>query len=149
MDGLAHIGLVVKNTEQTVAFYTQQLGFQKVAEKTIQTENGKLQVTFLRNGNLTLECLEHEVFPQAHGDGLIVHIAINVKNIEKVIEALDAYGVEWVEGPRLPAGSLGKRLQVCTVQRSKRRDPGSQRDALTGGIYEDRYLLYGFPAHKR
>ena len=98
MDGLAHIGLVVKNTEQTVAFYTQQLGFQKVAEKTIQTENGKLQVTFLRNGNLTLECLEHEVFPQAHGDGLIVHIAINVKNIEKVIEALDAYGVEWVEG---------------------------------------------------
>lgn len=98
MDGLAHIGLVVKNTEQTVAFYTQQLGFQKVAEKTIQTENGKLQVTFLRNGNLTLECLEHEVFPQAHGDGLIVHIAINVKNIEKVIEALDAYGVDWVEG---------------------------------------------------
>ena len=52
MDGLAHIGLVVKNTEQTVAFYTQQLGFQKVAEKTIQTENGTLQVTFLRNGGV-------------------------------------------------------------------------------------------------
>lgn len=98
INGLAHIGLVVSDTKRTVRFYTEQLDFRKVAEKTIVQPEDTLHITFLRNGNLTLECIEHKVFPENHGDGLIVHIAVNVVNLEAVMKKLDDYGVEWVEG---------------------------------------------------
>ena len=98
INGLAHIGLVVRSIEETAAFYTTQLGFQRIAGKKIQTPNETIQIAFLRNGNLTIECIEHESFDSQHGDGLIAHIAINVHGIEDVIQRLDRYGVEWVEG---------------------------------------------------
>jgi lactoylglutathione lyase len=92
MEGLAHVGLFIKDVERTVKFYTEILDFE-VIERT-EVEGSK--VAFVQNGNLVIEVVQPAVYQQ-RGDGLFDHIALKVKNIEEIKDRLEKKGIEFEE----------------------------------------------------
>lgn len=93
-DGLAHIGMIVKNMEATKKFYTEMLGFTAVEPR----QYGECDVWFIANGNLVIECIHKPVYNENHGEGKFVHVAIKVtEGIEELEQKLLDYGVTWVQ----------------------------------------------------
>lgn len=101
LQGLAHIGMLVRDLAVTEAFYTRWLGFVRAGRRTIPTGEGAVQVVFLQNGNLVLECIQRPLYNEAHGEGIFLHVAIDVTGIEEAARTLDKAGVRWVEGLRV------------------------------------------------
>ena len=92
MEGLAHIGLFIKDLERSVKFYTEILDFE-VIERT-QVEDSK--VAFVKNGNLIIEVVQPGVCPE-RCDGWFDHIAFKVEGIEEIRDRLLAKGIEFEE----------------------------------------------------
>lgn len=101
LHGLAHIGMIVRDREVTAAFYTRHLGFVRAGERTIDTPEGTIHVLFLKNEELVLECIQKPIYNEAHGEGIFVHVAIDVTGIEELGAYLDQCGVKWVEELRV------------------------------------------------
>ena len=82
-----HIGIAVKNLDETVAFYRQVMGLEVSSTEVF---NG-MKIAFLRIGNSELELLE-DLTPEGaiarhvakRGEG-IQHIAYRVDNIEQAL----------------------------------------------------------------
>lgn len=103
-----HIGIAVKNLEESIKFYESMGlkagGIEEVAEQ-------KVRVAFFPAGDSELELLEstHADGPIArhiekNGEG-IQHIALRVDNIEAALAELKAKGVRLIdEKPRYGAG---------------------------------------------
>lgn len=93
--GLAHVGVRTKDQEAAKRFYTDVLGFEVIWECTVPEADGTTtQVTFLRNGDLTIEAFTPEQ-EEERGDGRIDHIAMRVKDIERVQKKLLEKGIEF------------------------------------------------------
>ena len=110
LHGLAHIGMLVRDLAVTEAFYTRWLGFARAGRRTIPTAEGPVQVVFLQNGNLVLECIQRPLYNEAHGEGIFLHVAIDVTGIEEVARTLDEAGVRWVEGLRVNTDVCNKAM---------------------------------------
>jgi methylmalonyl-CoA/ethylmalonyl-CoA epimerase len=89
---IEHIGIAVKNLEQSVMFYTELLGLQLLGYDEVESE--QVRVAFLTIGETRLELLEatSEDSPIAQfiakkGEG-IHHIAVKVDNIEERLSFL-------------------------------------------------------------
>jgi len=103
-----HIGIAVKNLEESVKFY-ESLGFKATGSETVAEQKGK--VAFLPCGDSELELLESTEpdgpiarFIEKNGPG-IQHIAIRVDNIDKALEELKEKGVRLIDQtPRYGAG---------------------------------------------
>ena len=98
-----HIGIAVKNLDETVAFYRQVMGLEVSSTEVF---NG-MKIAFLRIGNSELELLE-DLTPEGaiarhvakRGEG-IQHIAYRVDNIEQELRDLRAKGITLIdERPR-------------------------------------------------
>ena len=98
-----HIGIAVKNLDETVAFYRQVMGLEVSSTEVF---NG-MKIAFLRIGNSELELLE-DLTPEGaiarhvakRGEG-IQHIAYRVDNIEQALRDLRAKGITLIdERPR-------------------------------------------------
>ena len=89
MDGLAHIGLFVSNAARSKEFYTKTLDFSVAFE----IQNAEVDAVFVKKGNLMLELIEFLNQDMQRKDGVVDHIAIRVKNIEKVVDVLKKRGV--------------------------------------------------------
>jgi methylmalonyl-CoA/ethylmalonyl-CoA epimerase len=98
-----HIGIAVKNLDETVAFYRQVMGLEVSSTEVF---NG-MKIAFLRIGNSELELLE-DLTPEGaiarhvakRGEG-IQHIAYRVDNIEQALRDLRAKGIALIdERPR-------------------------------------------------
>ena len=86
LNGLQHIGVPTKNIEETIEFYGK-LGFE-IAFQTVD-DDGK--VAFLKLGNLVIETYENE--DATMKSGAVDHIALDVKDIEKVYELINQEGL--------------------------------------------------------
>lgn len=87
MQGLAHVGLFITDMERSVNFYTQVLGFTVIWENVNPSAEGDVQVTFLKNGTCVLEIVRFP-HPEQRKDGWFDHIAMNVQDLDAVIEQL-------------------------------------------------------------
>ena len=123
---IAHIGVAVKNIEETEKFYAEVL---KMAIH--DRENLKdIKAAFIPVGDTAIELLQSTVpegvinkFIEKRGEG-IHHIAYQVDNIEKTLEDLKAKGVPLIdEKPRRgahnskvaflnPKGSYGVLIEL-------------------------------------
>lgn len=104
-----HIGIAVKNLEETLKFYEDVLGIKCVSQEVVEEQ--KVKVAFLPIGDTEVELLESTSedgpiarFIEKKGEG-IQHIAFKVDNIEEVIKELEEKGVRMIdEQPRYGAG---------------------------------------------
>ena len=107
-----HIGLAVKNTDETVALLSSLFGFE-VAESRTEPEAG-FKSTHVSKGDVTLELLEPvgpqgmiQKFIEKRGGGLH-HISIQTADLEGEIKRLKALGVQFTSEE--PAEIEGSKL---------------------------------------
>lgn len=124
-----HIGIAVKNLDESVKLYTEWLGLKLVGVETVETE--KVRVAFLQIGETRLELLEATSpespvakFIEKKGEG-IHHIALQVDNAMERLEFLKAQGVNLIhEVPKEgahgnliaflhPKSTRGVLLELC------------------------------------
>jgi methylmalonyl-CoA/ethylmalonyl-CoA epimerase len=98
-----HIGIAVKNLDETVAFYRQVMGLEVSSTEVF---NG-MKIAFLRVGDSELELLE-DLTPDGtiarhvaqRGEGM-QHVAYRVDNIEEALQDMRAKGIALIdERPR-------------------------------------------------
>lgn len=104
-----HIGIAVKNLDETLKFYRDVLGLE--VEGTEVVEEQKVKVAFLPVGDTEIELLESTADdgPIARhidrsGEG-VQHIAFEVDNIQEGIDYMKSKGMRMIdEKPRYGAG---------------------------------------------
>jgi catechol 2,3-dioxygenase-like lactoylglutathione lyase family enzyme len=88
INGIQHIGIPTNDIEATIEFY-EKLGF-KIALRTMNEEANE-KVAFLKLENLVIETYENKEAKMEAG--AIDHVAIDVKDIEKVYELITQEGL--------------------------------------------------------
>ena len=104
-----HIGIAVKNLDETLKFYTEVLGLEVQGSEIVEEQ--KVKVAFLPVGDSEIELLESTDpegpiarFIEKNGEG-IQHIAFKVENVEEAIEYMKSKGMRMIdEQPRYGAG---------------------------------------------
>jgi len=93
--GLNHIGLFVKDIEQTMNFYESTLGMKCVHKNQVEDENGDIiHIWFGQLGNLVIEFVQFPLY-EKRKDGWFDHIAFDVDDIEAVKIELEKRGVQF------------------------------------------------------
>lgn len=118
-----HIGIAVKNLEETLRFYQDILGLELNGTEVVEEQ--KVKVAFLPIGDTELELLESTTedgpiarFIEKNGEG-IQHIAFKVENIEEAIAYMQSKGMRMIdEAPRYGAG--GARIAFVHPKSSHR-----------------------------
>lgn len=106
---LDHVGIAVKNLEESLKFYTEVLGLKSTGVEVVEEQ--KVKVAFLPCGDSELELLESTSpdgpiakFIEKNGEG-IQHVALRVDNIEGALEYLKEQGIRLIDqSPRYGAG---------------------------------------------
>jgi len=109
MNKVDHIGIAVKNLEDTIPYYTETLGLNLLHIEEVVTES--VRVAFIDAGNVKLELLEPmssesaiHSFIEKKGEG-IHHIAFGVEGIESRMKDLREKGIRILnEQPKIGAG---------------------------------------------
>jgi methylmalonyl-CoA epimerase len=104
-----HVGIAVKNLEESLDFYESILGIK--AQGTEEVAEQKVKVAFLPCGDSELELLESTSedgpvarYIEKNGEG-VQHIAIRVDDIESALAELKERGIRLIdETPRYGAG---------------------------------------------
>lgn len=104
-----HIGIAVKNLDETLKFYTEVLGLEVQGSEIVEEQ--KVKVAFLPVGDSEIELLESTDpegpiarFIEKNGEG-VQHIAFKVDDIEEAIEYMKSKGMRMIdEQPRYGAG---------------------------------------------
>lgn len=104
-----HIGIAVKNLDETLKFYRDVLGLE--VEGTEVVEEQKVKVAFLPVGDTEIELLESTADDgpiarhiERSGEG-VQHIAFEVDNIQEGIDYMKSKGMRMIdEEPRYGAG---------------------------------------------
>lgn len=92
MIGIQHVGIPTNDIETTIQFF-EKLGFE-TALRTINEEADE-KVAFLRLHSLVIETYENKAAKM--GAGAIDHVAIDVKDIEKVYELVNRTGLNTMQ----------------------------------------------------
>ena len=95
--GLAHVGLYVSDADIEVKFYTEVLGFKLIWENVNKGDDGDYIVKFVQLGDCVIEIVQFPK-PITLPDGHFDHIALDVENLDEVMEDLKAKGIEYDEG---------------------------------------------------
>ncbi len=111
-----HIGIAVKNLDETLKFYEDVLGMECTGKEEVDEQ--KVRVAFLPVGDSEVELLESTdpegpiaKYIDKKGEG-IQHIAFRVDNIEQAIETMKEKGIRMIdEKPRYGAG--GAKIAFC------------------------------------
>lgn len=98
---LDHIGIAVKNLDESLKFYRDALGLELEGVEIV--EDQKVKTAFLPVGDTHIELLEATQsespvgkFIEKRGEG-IHHIAIKVENLEKHLENLDHKEIKLID----------------------------------------------------
>jgi 4-hydroxyphenylpyruvate dioxygenase-like putative hemolysin len=114
--GVNHVGLSVDNFDESLAFYTQKMGFPEVER--FKNDQGQTTIVFVQAGPNTFL----EIAPSnANRPAGLTHLGLQVDNMESVIATLKDRGV-MATAPR----SVGTEWTVSSVT-----GPGSRLE-LTG-----------------
>lgn len=108
---IEHIGIAVKNLEESIAFYENVLGFKCYAIEEVKDQ--KVKTAFFMVGQTKIELLESTdpegpigKYIEKRGEG-IHHIAYAVKGLEEKLAELEASGVQLIDkSPRCGAEGL-------------------------------------------
>lgn len=109
MEKVDHIGIAVKNIEDSLPYYTETLGLRLIHIEEVPSE--KVRVAFIDSGNVKLELLQPidetsavHTFIEKKGEG-IHHVAFGVTNIQQRLDELKEKGVRLIqETPKVGAG---------------------------------------------
>lgn len=111
-----HIGIAVKNLEESLKFYEGVLGLKASGIEVVEEQ--KVKVAFLPTGDSEVELLEATQddspiakFIEKNGEG-VQHIAYRVDDVEKAIAEMKEKGIRMIdEKPRYGAG--GAKIAFC------------------------------------
>lgn len=120
---LQHSGMIARDLDETIAFYTDKLGFELVGV----FPNGANRCAFLRYGHLTIETWEGEEAPGV--TGAINHWALDTPDIEAAWDAARELGLDirepeiqsiptfWEQGIRYfnVTGPNGETIEFCQI----------------------------------
>lgn len=121
MKKLEHIGIMVKNMEESIRFYTEVLGMELNRRSIV---NEQLELVFLNfPGQESVEVELVGRWDESFVDsGIVNHLALTVENIEDELRRLKEYGVTLIdEEPRIVMngvkiafffGPNGERLEL-------------------------------------
>lgn len=85
MHDVAHIGIVVKNVDKSLAFYTSVLGCTRA--ESYQDE--RIRLEFIKSGQQTIELIQYtEDAAGSRGPGIVDHVAFLVKDMDDAIARL-------------------------------------------------------------
>lgn len=109
MEKVDHIGIAVRNIEDSLPYYTETLGLKLIHIEEVTSE--KVRVAFIDSGNVKLELLQPtdessaiHSFIEKKGEG-IHHVAFGVTNIQQRLDELKEKGVRLIqETPKVGAG---------------------------------------------
>ena len=118
-----HIGIAVKNLDETLKFYTDVLGLEMGGTEVV--EDQKVKVAFLPIGDTEVELLESTSddgpiarFIERNGEG-IQHIAFKVDDIEEAIDYMQEKGMKMINmHPKYGAG--GAKIALVHPKSSHR-----------------------------
>lgn len=98
--GLAHICIFTLNLEKSVNFYTDKLHFEKVYETYVEKDDGNVKYAVVKLNSCIIELLEpdNKENLQIGKEGVIAHIALEVKDLEKIVTELKTKNVEFTTG---------------------------------------------------
>jgi methylmalonyl-CoA/ethylmalonyl-CoA epimerase len=111
-----HIGIAVKNLEESLKFYQETLGLDLEGIEVVEEQ--RVRVAFLPIGDTEIELLE-STDPEGpiarhiekRGQG-VQHLAVRVENIEEAIAEMKEKGIRMIdEVPRYGAG--GAKIAFC------------------------------------
>jgi methylmalonyl-CoA/ethylmalonyl-CoA epimerase len=114
---IEHIGVVVKNLEDSVNRYTSLLGLKVKEIEEVNVEGNNVKVAFLPIGTANIELVTTTALTGLVGDFLrekgegVHHIAVEVEDIYSEFERLRSQGVEFVWG-KIINGSRGTKVAV-------------------------------------
>jgi lactoylglutathione lyase len=95
IEGLHHIGIYTKSVDESLAFYTEVLEFQKEWRGIVDHPTGKLDVAIISRGGCVIELVrpaDLSVITQKLGP--LQHVALKVSHIEAHVEKLERRGIE-------------------------------------------------------
>lgn len=106
---LDHVGIAVKNLDETLKFYTDVLGLELSEVEVVEEQ--KVKVAFLPIGDTEVELLESTSedgpiakYIERNGEG-VQHLAFLVENLEEAIKDMQEKGMKMIdEMPRYGAG---------------------------------------------
>ena len=106
---LDHVGIAVKNLDETLKFYTDVLGLDLADTEVVEEQ--KVRVAFLPIGGTEVELLESTAddgpiakYIERNGEG-VQHLAFLVEDIEEAIKYMQDKGMRMIdEMPRYGAG---------------------------------------------
>ena len=112
LSSLHHVGIVVRNLEESAAWYQRHLGFERLYAYRFPG----VQAMFIAHGDIRLELFqtegaspmaeERESPPTNLKIGGINHLAITVNDVDGSVEDLRADGIDIVSEPRgVPDGN--------------------------------------------
>jgi methylmalonyl-CoA epimerase len=114
---IEHIGVVVKNLEDSINRYTSLLGLKVKEIEEVNVEGNNVKVAFLPIGAANIELVTTTAqtglvadFLREKGEG-VHHIAVEVEDIHKEFKNLRSQGVEFVWG-KIIKGSRGTKVAV-------------------------------------
>lgn len=108
---IEHIGIAVKNLDESIKYYEEVLGLECYAVEEVKDQ--KVKTAFFQVGDTKIELLESTdaegpigKYVEKKGEG-IHHIAFAVNNIEKALEHAESKGVRLIDKqPRKGAEGL-------------------------------------------
>ena len=126
---ISHLGIAVKSIEDSLKLYTDVFGLELAGTEVVPEQ--KVKVAFLPVGESRIELLEATEpdspvakFIENKGEG-IQHIAFQVADVEKAIEAAKELGMRMIDekprkgagGARIaflhPKGTYGVLIELC------------------------------------
>ncbi len=102
IEGLAHIGLFIRNIEVSKKFYTETLGLEIVSEADMPDGT---KVAMAKRGDLMIELVQLPDYKN-YQDGFVNHIAMRVTDIDKVQKELEGKGIQFETKEPVPMDIL-------------------------------------------
>lgn len=102
IEGLAHIGLFIRNIEVSKKFYTETLGLEIVSEADMPDGT---KVAMAKRGDLMIEIVQLPDYKN-YQDGFVNHIAMRVTDIDKVQKELEGKGIQFETKEPVPMDIL-------------------------------------------
>lgn len=103
---IEHIGIAVKNIEESIKFYENVLGLK--CYRIEEVKDQKVKTAFFKLGETKIELLETaepdgpiEKFIEKKGEG-VHHIAFAVDDIEQAIKEVESMGVQLIDNKPRP-----------------------------------------------
>ena len=104
--GVNHVGIVVKNYAEALAFYTKTMGFREAY--TIKNDDGSVRLTYLQLSRDTFV----ELIPAAPNQQAgITHFGIEVGDLNAEVAALRQRGATLDDPGRTPSQALFSRMR--------------------------------------